>query len=255
MRHAPRARSLAAAAAFLVILSGSGPSLAAAPARGPAPEEDPSFVDPRKARLPRTHRFRLGVEALYERLSKAVDPDTGESEQFHFAPFMLDLAYQAQFLTYMMVRPAFALGPNIANTSTAMPFIIHPKLHFGYQGAIFGTAVGYGFFTSVVYRQDAVSEIRRGLEQPTIFENHHVDLELSLTTRVDRGALSFIIRGGAVHGHLQHMTTVQSESSGRAIDKERWDILLTVNGGWYFGDGSRAKKRQRERRERRRQRR
>jgi hypothetical protein len=245
VRHAPSARSLAAAAAFVVSFAGPAPSLAAPTTGGSAAEEDPTFGDPRKPRLPRTHRFRLGVEVLYERLSKAINEDTGETQRFHFAPFMLDLAYQAQFLKYVMIRPAFAFGPNIANTSTSMPFVIHPKLHFGYQGAIVGAAIGYGFFTSVIYQQDAISEIRGGLEQPTIWENHHVDAELSATTRVDRGALSFIVRGGAVHGHLLHLT----------INKERWDFLLTFNGGWYFGDGTRAKKRQKERRERRRQRR
>lgn len=234
-----------AAAAFFSSLAASAPSRAAPATQDSTPEDDPSFVDPRKPRLPRTHRFRLGVEILYERLSKAINENTGEAQRFHFAPLMLDLAYQAQFLKYVMIRPAFAFGPNIANSSTAMPFIIHPKLHFGYQGSIVGAAVGYGFFTSVIYRQDAISEIRGGLEQPTIWENHHVDAELSATTRVDRGALSFIVRAGAVHGHLLHLT----------IDKERWDFLLTLNGGWYFGDGTRAKKRQKERRERRRQRR
>ena len=243
MRHAASARSLAAAAAFLFALGPSGTSRAAVAAESSASKDEPGYADPRKPRLPRTHRFRLGVEVLYERLSKAVNEDTGEGQRFHFAPFMLDVAYQAQFLKYVMIRPAFAFGPNIANSSTAMPFIIHPKLHFGYQGSIFGAAVGYGFFTSVIYRQDAISEIRGGLEQPTIWENHHVDGELSVTTRVDRGALSFIMRGGAVHGHLLHLT----------INKERWDFLLTFNGGWYFGDGTRAKKRQKERRERRRQ--
>jgi hypothetical protein len=228
-----------------VILAAPTPSVAAPTASKSSPEEDPDFVDPRKPKLPRTHRFRLGIEMLYERLSTAVNEETGESQRFHFAPFMLDLAYQAQFLKYVMIRPAFAFGPNIANTSTSMPFVIHPKLHFGYQGPILGVAVGYGFFTSVIYQMDAISQIRGGLEQPTIWENHHVDGELSVTTRVDRGALSLIVRCGAVHGHLLHLT----------IDKERWDFLLTVNGGWYFGDGSRAKKRQKERRERRRQRR
>lgn len=209
--------------------------------------EDPTFVDPRKPKLPRTHRFRIGVEFLYERLSAIVDED-GDKVRYHFFPIMLDLAYQAQFLKYLMVRPAFAFGPNVANTLEAMPFIVHPKLHFGYQGAIMGVAAGYGFFSSVINRVDARSTIRNQPQQPVITGNHHIDGELSVTTRIDRGALSIIVRGGGVNGRLQHNTTTGSELP---LNKRRWDFLLTANLGWYFGDGSKSRKRREERRRRR----
>lgn len=202
-------------------------------------DDEPGFVDPRRRQLPATHRFRLGVELAYIRLSKAVDADTGKAQRFHYVPLMADFAYQAQFLKYMMVRPSLAMGTNVGNTLEAMPLVIHPQLHLGYQGALVGVALGYGFFHPLINRKDVVSASRGGLGEPVILNNHHVGGELSFTTRVDRGAISFILRVAGVRSHLQHFE----------LDKPKsWRPMFTFNIGWFFGDGSKQRARQAQRR-------
>jgi hypothetical protein len=170
------------------------------------------------------HRFRLGLEAFYVRLDQATGPNG--NQQFHLAPIGLDLAYQLQFARRLMLRPAFAVAVNAANSFTAMPAHVHPKLHFGYQGALLGVALGYGYFTPIVYHGDAVDPIRGGYGQPLLLHNHHVDLEVSLTTRVDRGALGFAARAGAENGQLWHF-----DRNGERL----WRPMFTFNMGWYFG--------------------
>lgn len=223
-----------AGAAVACGAAGLVPTVAAA-----AKDDDPTFVDPRRRQLPPTHRFRLGVEFAYMRLSSAVEADTGEKQRFHYIPLLADFAYQAQFLKFMMVRPSLGLGTNVGNTLEAMPIIIHPQLHLGYQGAIVGAAFGYGFFQPLIQRKDVVSASRGGLGEPIITNNHHVGGELSFTTRVDRGALSIILRFAGVRSHLQHFE----------LDKPKsWRAMFTFNIGWYFGDGSKQRARQRARR-------
>jgi len=214
---------------------GSLPSVASA---RESESEDPTFVDPRKRKLPPMHRFRLGLEVGYMRLSAAVDADTGEKQRFHYVPMLASFAYQLQFLKYAMLRPELGLGTNVGNTIEAMPFIIHPQLHVGYQGALVGAALGYGYFHAPYNRKDVVSAARGGLGEPVSLHNHHIGGELSFTTRVDKGALSFILRAMGVNGRTQHFD----------LDKRRWRFMFTFNFGWYFGDGSKQRARQEQRR-------
>lgn len=202
-------------------------------------EDDPTFVDPRKAPLPGRHRFRLGVSVIYQRLSAAVD-DNGNSQRFHFAPIMADFAYHLQVLGRLMIRPSFAIGPNVANSRDAMPLVINPAIYTGYQGSILGIAAGYGWYQSVILNKDAVNAIRNDQGQPIITNNHHVGGEISLTTRIDSGALTLAARFGGTRSHLQHFD----------LDKVRWYPAMMFLGGWYFGDGNGSVKRSRERRRR-----
>ncbi|RMG95060.1 MAG: hypothetical protein D6705_14480 [Deltaproteobacteria bacterium] len=198
-------------------------------------ETDPAtgYVDPRARKLPRTHRFRLGLEAFYMRLTRARGND-GSTQQFHLAPLGIDAAYQAQFLKYMMARLSLAFAINAANTFAAMPYHIHPKLHLGYQGKLVGVAIGYGYFTPLYYLIDQVDPVRGGLPEPVVRNNHHIDGELSFTTRDYHGALSFIFRVSAVHSTLDHLN--------RRAEKG-WRPMFTLNVGWFFGETERGRKR------------
>jgi len=197
---------------------------------------DEGFVDPRKAKLPGPHRFRLGLEFMYIRLTRAIGDD-GRRQRFHFAPIMIEAAYHGQFVKYLMVRPSVAIGANAGNSWAAMLFIIHPALHIGYQGPRLGVAAGYGWFSPLVYLANAIDPVRGGLGAPAILNNHHVNGEISLTTKVDRGAIYVAARFGAVTSHVIHYD----------IDKRRWFPLVMASVGWYFGDGSKQKKWQRQR--------
>ena len=251
------ARRSTGAALVLAVLAGFSLFTASAPARA-APSadaklEEDAFVDPRKRPLPRPHRFRLGVELDYIRLSAAVDEGTGEVQRFHYIPLALDFAYQAQLFKYMMIRPSLAIGGNVGNSMEAMPLLIHPQLHAGYQGRWFGAAFGYGFLGIPISNKDATSAVRGGLGQPVIENPHHIGLELSLTTRVHSrreaapgaGQLSLIVRLGGVKSTTRHFD----------LESRRWRFMLTFNAGWFFGDGAKARaRRQERRRERARQR-
>jgi hypothetical protein len=208
-------------------------------------EQEAGIVDPRRRPAPRTHRARLGLQIDYIRLSAAFDEDTGETQRFHWLPLQLGVAYQAQFLRYMMIRPSLAFGVNVANSIEAMPMTIHPQLHFGYQGGLFGAALGYGWFTPPIQRKDARSAVRGGLGQPVITNNHHIGVEFSFTTRIHQrrkqapgaGELSFQVGIAGVNSRTQHFD----------LDKRRWRLMLTFNAGWYFGDGTRGRQRRAER--------
>ncbi len=208
-------------------------ALTPAGARGNA-EQD--FVDPRKQSLPRMHRFRLGVQVNYMRLSLATADGGKRSQRFHFTPIMVDLAYQLQVFKYMMVRPSLAFGPNVANSRNAMPVVFHGALHVGYQGRMFGAAAGYGYFVPMG-GQPNQNDGLNGLGQPYLFNNHQFDAELSLETRIDRGSLSFQIRMGLVRTHLIHY----------GIDNIRWWPMPMFNAGWFFGETKRGEQRRLER--------
>jgi hypothetical protein len=199
--------------------------------------------DPRERRPPRTHRFRLGFQLDYVRLSAAVD-DAGMTQRFHYLPLQLDFAYQVQLFNVLMLRPSLALGANPANTVEAMPAVVHPQLFGGYQGKAFGVALGYGYLHPFPVRKDVISDTRGGLGQPVITANHAVRGELSYTTRVDRGALSFALRLGGLKSHIRHYD----------LDERGWRFFVGLNVGWYFGDGHRSAEREQERRDRRRER-
>lgn len=213
----------------------------AASARGRKKVDDPTFTDPRKAPLPGRHRFRLGVEVIYQRLSAGIDPDTGAAQRYHFTPILVDFAYHLQIVKRMMIRPSFALGPNVANSRNAMPFVVHPALYVGYQGRMFGIAAGYGWYQSVILVKDAMNAIRNDVGQPIITNNNHVGGELSLTTRVHGGAISVAARFGMTWSHIQHFSE---------LDKRDWYPALMFYGGWYFGDGNGSLKKAREARRR-----
>lgn len=243
-------RRWSAAIAFATAVLTTSPA-DAAPSDAEEELEEQAFIDPRKRPLPRTHRFRLGVELDYIRLSAAVDEGTGEVQRFHYVPLSLDFAYHAQVLKYLSIRPSFGIGGNVANSMEAMPLLLHPQLHAGFQGRWFGAAVGYGALLIPIQNPDATSASRGGLGQPVIRNNHHVGLELSVTTRVHRrreqapgaGQLSLIVRLAGVKSTTYHFDLVA----------RRWRFMLMFNAGWYFGDGKRARARRQERRRRRQQ--
>lgn len=203
------------------------------------------FFDPRKRPLPRKHRFRLGVQLEYMRLSSAIDEETGEVQRFHLIPLQLDFAYQARIAKFIMIRPSLAIGGNPGNTVEAMPLIIHPQLFSGFQGRLVGVAAGYGFLGAPIQNKDATSEVRGGLGQPILSNAHHISGELSFTTRVHRrresapgaGEFSIQLRISGVNGRTQHFD----------INDRRWRAMFTFGLGWYFGDGKRARARQAER--------
>lgn len=203
------------------------------------------FFDPRKRPLPRKHRFRLGVQLEYMRLSSAIDEDTGRVQRFHLIPLQLDFAYQARIAKFIMIRPSLAIGGNPGNTVEAMPLIIHPQLFSGFQGRLVGVAAGYGFLGAPVQNKDATSEVRGGLGQPILSNAHHISGELSFTTRVHRrresapgaGEFSILLRISGVNGRTQHFD----------INDRRWRAMFTLGIGWFFGDGKRARARQAER--------
>jgi hypothetical protein len=228
--------SLRAVAALVVL--GSLWALPREAEARPGDIEDPTFKDPRLRQLPPMHRFRLGLEIGYMRLSAAVSENTGEKQRFHFIPMVASFAYQLQFIKRAMLRPELGLGTNVGNTVEAMPFIIHPQFHIGYQGALVGAAIGYGFFHPIPARKDVISQNRGGLGQPVILNNHHIGGEISFTTRVDKGAVSVILRGYGVNGRTMHFD----------LNKRRWRFMFTVNVGWYFGSGAKQRARQEQRR-------
>lgn len=192
-------------------------------------------VDPRTRGLPRTHRFRLALHSHWVRLTRTVNPDTGESERFHYAPLMIDLGYQAQFLRYVMVRLALGLGANVANTRNAMIASIFPQAFVGVQTKIFGAAFGYGFDWAPPGRTDARAPGSNSLIQPSITRNHVVMGELSVTSRVDRVALTFALNLGGMKSNLVHYDTVNS----------RFRFYLGLSFGAFFDGTIRREKKAR----------
>ncbi|MEM9460207.1 MAG: hypothetical protein AAGF11_38895 [Myxococcota bacterium] len=212
-------------------------------ARAEPAELGPGVYDPRKRRLPRTHRFRLAFQLDHVRLSAAANEE-GESQRFHYLPLQLDFAYQVQFLKYVMLRPSLALGGNPANTVEAMPAVVHPQIFGGFSGAGVGAALGYGYLHPFPVTKDVISDTRGGLGQPIITANHAVRVELSYTTRIHSGALSFAFRMGGLKSHIRHYD----------LDDRSWRFFWGFTLGWYFGNGQRADERQQEREQRRRER-
>lgn len=186
--------------------------------------------DPRVRQPPPRHRLRLSLLADYVKASAALGRD-GKLTRFHYAPLMLDIAYQVQVFEHAMIRPSLAIGGNVANSRNAMPGAIQPGLFAGYQGSLLGVAVGYSYLAPVPATANAVNG-HGGAAQPVLYNNHLLQAELSFTTRVDRGALNFAIRGGAMKSHLVHLN----------IDKKRWSGCLTLSAGWFFELGGRRRR-------------
>jgi hypothetical protein len=188
------------------------------------------LTDPRRRPPPPRHRLRLAIVSDYVRASAAQGRD-GKVTRFHYATLMLDLAYQVQLFKVMMIRPSFAFGGNVANSRNAMPFAIQPALFAGYQGALLGVAAGYSFilpFPATI----GVNNNHNGATQPVLYDNHLLQGEVSLTTRVDRGALNFGLRVGAMKSHLIHLN----------IDKRRWAPVLTLSAGWFWDLSTRRRR-------------
>jgi hypothetical protein len=184
--------------------------------------------DPRVKQRPRTHRFRLALHSQWVRLPRAVD-DKGNSTRFHYAPLMLDLAYQAQFLKFVMVRLAVAAGGNVANSRHAMPGVVYPQIYAGYQGKTLGVALGYGFIWTIPPNFGATNpqDGPGALRQPVITRNHVVMGELSATSKIDRVALTFSLAIGGVQSDLSHYEAVN----------RKWRFYLGLQMGMYF-DGT-----------------
>lgn len=183
------------------------PTILAKRARDRAFDTSMGEKDPRVRSRPRTHRFRLAMAAHWIRLTQTQNPNTGEFERFHYAPMYLDLAYQAQFLEYVMVRLAVGVGANVANSRNAMPVSVFPQAYLGYQGKIVGLAFGYGFDWTIPPVFHATANTSNALEQPVITRNHVVMGELSATSRIDRVALTFSFAVGGMQSDLTHFDT------------------------------------------------
>jgi hypothetical protein len=192
--------------------------------------EAAGLSDPRTRPPPPRHRLRLALLSDYVKASAALGRD-GKITRFHYATLMLDVAYQVQLFTYAMIRPSLAIGGNVANSRNAMPGAIQPGIFAGYQGALLGVAAGYSYLAPF----PAVANVDNGhggAAQPVIYNNHLLQAEVSLTTRVDRGALNFAIRGGAMKSHLIHLD----------LDKKRWAGTFTLTAGYFFELGARRRR-------------
>jgi hypothetical protein len=189
--------------------------------------------DPRVRERPHTHRFRLAIHSQYIRLPQAANTNTGTTTRFHFAPLMLDLAYQAQFLKYVMVRIAVAAGGNVSNVRHAMPGVVYPQGYVGYQGKIVGVAFGYGFIWTIPPNFDAIDPSDpNALKQPVITRNNVVMGEFSATSKIDRVAMTFSLAIGGVQSDLSHYDVVN----------RKWRFYLGLQAGMYF-DGTIRKER------------
>ena len=192
-------------------------------------------VDPRKRSLPRTHRFRLAIHSQWVRLTRTQNQNTGEFQRFHFAPMMLDVAYQAQFLKYAMVRLAVAAGGNVANTRNAMPGVLFPQAYVGVQTRVMGIAFGYGFDWTIPPTIGATDGGTYSLVQPVIQRNHVVMGELSATSKIDRVALTFSLAVGGVKSLLTHYETANN----------RFRFYLGLQAGVFFDGTIRREKKAR----------
>ncbi len=185
---------------------------------------DQGIDDPRLRNLPRRHRFRLALMTDYVRATKACNVDGSQCTRFHYAPLLLDFAYQLQFLRYAMVRPSLGLGGNVGNNRNAVPVAIQPAIHAGYQGSFLGVAFGYSYIFAFPANANATG-IRGGVGQPVLWNNHAIAGEVSVTSKIDRGALNFGLRVGGMRTHLMHFD----------IDRVRWFTVVTATAGWFFG--------------------
>ncbi|MBA3547477.1 MAG: hypothetical protein H0T76_13400 [Nannocystis sp.] len=193
--------------------------------------EAAGLTDPRTRTPPPRHRLRLSLLADYVKASAAEGRDD-KITRFQYAPLMIDVAYQVQVFTHGMIRPSLAVGGNVANSRNAMPGAIQPGLFAGYQGSLLGIAAGYSYLAPFPAVANADNG-HGGVAQPVLYNNHLVQLELSLTTRVDRGALNFAIRGGGMRSHLLHLNI---------DDDKRWAGCLTLSAGWFFELGARRRR-------------
>jgi len=146
---------------------------------------------------------------------------------------MLGLAYQLQFLKLMSMRVGANLGYNVANSRSAMPLVINPRLWLGVQARRVGVHAGYGYLLIVPAKANAVSS-RSALEQPLIKEPHQVGGEFSWTSRVEKVAFTSSIGIQAVFSHICHLSLdCEVDPSGT----KRIYPMVTFGVGVFF-DGS-----------------
>lgn len=221
----PSLRAIQPAPAMLI-----GPPIHAKRKRERSFDTSSGEVDPRKRQLPKTHRFRLALHAQWVRLTQSIDK-SGELQRFHFAPLLVDLGYQAQFLKLMMVRLAVAAGGNVANTRHAMPVVLFPQAYVGLQTKVIGIAFGYGFDWTIPPTFKAIDPgLSSAIEQPVITRNHVVMAEVSATSRIDRVAMTFAVNLGGVQSDLSHFQT----------QNRKFRFYLGLQVGMFF-DGTRRK--------------
>ncbi len=197
--------------------------------------DEQGLDNPRKLELPRRHRFRLGLQIGYIRLSSDCNESGGDCEQFHYAPLVLDFAYQLQFFKYVMFRPALGLGANVANSRNAMPGVFRPSAALGYQGKVLGAAFVYAYALVFPPNKDA-TDGRGGRRQPLTWNNHIVAAEFSATSRIHDTAIMVGVQIGGQKSHLLHGT----------IDKVRWYPHIGLTLGWFF-DGTKRRRRKQQR--------
>ncbi len=216
-----------------------------AEARRPTTAElaEDGLTDPRKRPTPPRHRLRLALLSDAMRTSAAIGRD-GKTTRFYYATLMIDLAYQVQVFKYMMIRPSFAIGGNVANSRQAMPGAVQPGLAFGYQGNLLGIALVYSLLVPFP-RTIGANNGHGGPTQPAFIgltpladgrkgtPSQIIQGEVSLTTKVDRGALNFAVRVGAMHYHIKHLN----------IDDKRASMMVTLTAGWFFDLGARRRRR------------
>ena len=190
-------------------------------------------VDPRKTPLPRPHRFRLALTGSFMRLSLASTPE-GESQRFYFAPLLLDMAYQAQFLKYMMFRAGLGVGVNASNSIHAMPAVLQPQALIGYQGGLFGIAAGYAYILAFPLNKDATDGRASSIGEPILVNNQAIQAEISFTSRVDRVAFTLSLGFSLVNSTLRHFDT----------EVRRWRPMPTLGLGLFFDGSIRRAKRE-----------
>jgi hypothetical protein len=117
-----------------------------------------------------------------------------------------------------------------------MPMALEPQLYAGFQGKLVGFAVGYAYIFPFPALKDAYDGREKSIGQPIIVKNHVLRGELSLTSRIDRLAVTFSAAFGMVKSNLQHFER----------NDVRWRPILSFQFGSFF-DGTirRMKKKQR----------
>lgn len=220
-RPAPPAISRLVLVALALAAGVAAPASAARPTRAQLASD--GLDDPRARDMPARHRLRFSVFSDYVRASQACNSQ-GRCQRFHFAPLLLDIAYQAQIFRHVMIRPSVGIGGNVGNTRNAMPIIFQQNIFAGYQGDILGVAAGYSHILPFPTTVNA-SDGHMGLAQPAFIGNHVVSGEVSVTSRLDgRSSIFFALRVGGMATHLRHLD----------IDKHRWFAILGFNVGWFI---------------------
>ena len=229
--------------AALALAQLAAPQVAAARRPTTAELAEDGLTDPRKRQPPPRHRLRLGLLSDALRTTAALGRD-GKTTRFYYATLMLDLAYQVQVFKHLMIRPSFAIGGNVANSRQAMPGAVQPGLAIGYQGKLLGAAAVYSLLVPFP-RTIGANNGHGGPTQPAFIgltpladgrkgtPSQIIQVELSLTTRVDRGALNFAVRVGGMHYHLKHLN----------LDDKRWSPMVTLSAGWFFDLSARRRRR------------